>query len=55
MEDPNPTVEGMLVGRTFDGHYRLLKPSVLEQAGTRELSGELFVPCNKVAFVQRLK
>jgi hypothetical protein len=55
MVDPNPTIEGLLIGRTFDGHYRLLKPKVLEAPGaTRDLAGELFVPCDKVVFVQRL-
>lgn len=52
--DPFPSLEGILAA-SYDGHYRLLKPSVLEGEGrTRELTGEAFVPRERVIFVQRL-
>jgi hypothetical protein len=53
--DPAPSVEGILIGR-YDGHYRLLKPAVIEAVGqTRELGGEAWVPCERVVFVQVLR
>ena len=52
--DPLPSIEGILVS-AMDGHYRLVKPSILEATDrTRELEGELFVPKERVIFVQRL-
>lgn len=51
---PFPSIEGILVS-TLGGHYRLLKPEVLEAADrTRELEGEVWVPKERVVFVQRL-
>lgn len=50
--DPFPSVDGILVGR-YDGHYRLLKPELLEATDrTRELDGELWVPRERVVYVQ---
>lgn len=54
--DPFPSIEGILVN-SHDGHYRLLKPSVIEaEDRTRELSSgsEAWVPKERVIFVQRL-
>jgi hypothetical protein len=52
--DPFPSIEGILVSAR-DGHYRLLKPEVLQAQGqTQELSGEAWVPKERVIFVQRL-
>lgn len=54
--DPFPSIEGILVG-SFDSHYRLLKPVVLEgERQSRELQpgSEAFVPRERVIFVQRL-
>lgn len=52
--DPFPSLEGILVSAR-DGHYRLLKPELLEGEGrTRELTGEAWVPKERVIFVQRL-
>lgn len=52
--DPFPSIEGILVS-AFDGHYRLLKASVIEAPErTRELEGEAWVPKDRVVFVQRL-
>ena len=52
--DPFPSLEGILAV-SWDGHYRLLRPSVLEaEDRTRELTGEVFVPRERVVFLQRL-
>lgn len=52
--EPHPTLEGIMAGSPRS-HYRLLKPSVLEGPDrTRELSGEVFVPRERVVFVQRI-
>ena len=52
--DPFPSLEGILVSAR-DGHYRLLKPELLEGEGrTQQLSGEAWVPKERVIFVQRL-
>jgi hypothetical protein len=51
--DPFPSVEGILISAR-DGHYRLLKPELFEGEGrTQQLSGELFVPRDRVIFLQR--
>ncbi len=52
--EPLPSIEGILAP-SFDGHYRLLKPEVLESTErTQQLTGEVFVPRERVVFVQRL-
>lgn len=52
--DPHPSIEGILVSAR-DGHYRLLRPAVLESTErTQELEGEAWVPKDRVIFVQRL-
>jgi hypothetical protein len=52
--DPFPSIEGILVSAR-DGHYRLLKPELLEaEDRTRQLVGEAWVPKERVIFVQRL-
>lgn len=52
--DPFPSLEGILVSAR-DGHYRLLKPELLEAEGrTQQLTGEAWVPKERVIFVQRL-
>jgi len=52
--DPFPSVEGILIS-ALDGHYRLVKPALIEATDrTRELEGELFVPKERVVYVQRL-
>lgn len=52
--EPFPSVQGILVN-SFDGHYRLKRPEVLESPErTQELDGELFVPRERVIFVQRI-
>ena len=50
--DPYPSVNGIYMGRV-DGHYRLLKPELLEASDrTQELSGELWVPSERVVYMQ---
>lgn len=52
--EPFPSIEGILVGAR-DGHYRLLKPALLESKDrSQELEGEAWVPKKNVIFVQRL-
>lgn len=52
--DPFPSLEGILVS-AWDGHYRLLKPELLEgENRTQQLTGEAWVPKERVIFVQRL-
>lgn len=52
LQDPHPTVEGVFTGMVA-GHYRLLKPELLEATDrTQQLGGELWVPKERVVFVQ---
>ena len=52
--DPFPSIEGILIS-AMDGHYRLIKPELLEGTDrTQRLEGEVFVPKERVVFVQRL-
>ena len=52
--DPFPSVQGIL-SSSFDGHYRLLKPELLRgESQTEQLSGDLYVPRERVIFLQRL-
>lgn len=52
LEDPAPSIEGVLVG-VVAGHYRLLKPELLEATDrTSQLDGELWVLKSRVVFVQ---
>lgn len=52
--DRNESIEGILVG--FEaGHYRLAKSSVIAAEGqTRALTGETWVPRERVLYAQRL-
>ena len=53
--DPAPTIEGLLVN-SWDGHYRLLKASVLEGPDrTIELSGDVWVPKERVVFIETVR
>lgn len=53
--DPAPTVEGILVS-SMDGHYRLLKASVLgAENRTIELQGEAWIPREKVILIETLR
>lgn len=52
LEHGAPSVEGILVG-TVAGHYRLLRPSILQSVGqTQDVEGELWVPCGRVLLVE---
>lgn len=54
LEEPHPTVEGILAGRA-GGHYRLLKPRLLEaEDRSHSLDGEVWVPAGRVVLVQKL-
>lgn len=54
LEEPHPSVEGVYVGQSA-GHYRLLKPSLLEaEDRTHALDGEVWVPRERVVLLQRL-
>ena len=53
--DPAPSVEGILVS-SLDGHYRLLKASVLRPDGQAlELEGEAWIPREKVILVETVQ
>lgn len=52
LEDPHPSVEGVLYGMEA-GHYKLKKPEMLEATNrTQQLDGELWVPKERVVYVQ---
>lgn len=52
MRESLPSVEGVLTKR-WAGHYVLAAPKVLESAEvTHEVEGELFVPRERVLYVQ---
>lgn len=52
MRDAAPSVEGVLLSR-WGGHYRVANPKLLESPEvTHELDGELFVPRERVLYVQ---
>lgn len=52
MREQAPSVEGVLT-RQWAGHYVIAAPKVLESAEvTHELEGELFVPRERVLYVQ---
>lgn len=54
LTEQHPSVEGVLAGKN-NGHYRLLKPVVIEsEERSRSLDGELWVPRERVVYVQRL-
>lgn len=49
---PGPTIEGVLTGR-HGGHYMLATPRLLEAADrTHQLDGAVWVPAERVLFVQ---
>ena len=53
--DPAPTLEGLLVS-SLNGHYKLLKPSVLESPErSLELSGDVWVPKANVIFIETVR
>jgi hypothetical protein len=53
--DPAPTIEGLLVG-SLDSHYRLLKPVLWETSDrSHSLQGEVWVPRERVIFVETIK
>lgn len=56
--DPFPSIEGIWTNHgsvSADGHYRLLKPAVIAATDqTRPIDGEVWVPRERVIFVQRL-
>lgn len=53
--DPAPTIEGFLVN-SWNSHYRLLKPIVLEAVGRSvELEGEAWIPRERVVFVETVR
>lgn len=50
--DPYPSVDGIYAGRV-QGHYRILKPELKEASDrTSQLEGELWVPAERVVFMQ---
>jgi len=50
-----PTVEGILVS-SFDDHYRLLRPEIIEsESRSHEIEGELWVPRERVVFVETVR
>lgn len=49
-----PTVEGILVS-SLDGHYRLLKASIIRSEGSVELEGQVWVPREKVILVETVR
>ena len=52
--DPAPSIEGVLVGFVA-GHYRLLKPVLLESPERSHSMGvEAWVPRERVIFVERV-
>lgn len=54
LEDPAPSIGGILLG-TMGGHYRLLKPELLEgENRTHQLDGEVWVDKARVVFLQIL-
>jgi hypothetical protein len=53
--DPGPTIEGFLVSSWGD-HYRLLRPVLLEAPGrSHDLEGEVWVPRDRVLFLETVK
>lgn len=50
-----PTLEGILIG-SLDNHYRLIRP-VLWEAPNRshDLDGEVWIPREKVVFVEVIR
>lgn len=53
--DPAPSIEGILVG-IHAGHYRLIKPQVVETTDrVHEAGAEVWVPRERVVFLQVLR
>jgi hypothetical protein len=52
--DPDPTLEGILMGRRA-GHYRLANARVFETADRSLPVGQVWVPAGNVVFLQVLR